>query len=464
MHRHSAMFLPELPNELLQQICEVLKTPQDILSFSQSSRALCRLTEDHMYRVDAQERNSSALLWAAAHGRLRTAEKALKALQGTGRSTESESDDSDLELYDSESGSEADANTTTEPAPNPVGIALVNAAENGHTSLVRLLIEHGAELDWRDPKRKQSAMEAACTKGHIGIVNLLIELGADPSWGHRNRPYPIQCAAMMGHTDIVESLIDAGASADTCTGRPEGGSFPPLQLAVRGDHEETARSLIFKGAKINLRIGRMHTALEEAVRNDRVWAVKMLLASGAMVFAPASVSVRCPALQMARRPGREEMYKLLRDQPVYLWPSGGRCLAQDGSIAARRAEDLRSQEGIPSHLRRSERILYRLVNRRRARGVDRREHLPAGPPQPSCDQGGVDRIGGQPRPSPAGAPEHGLVLLAQVLVVEDNVHGGGAGEMRKLPERGLAARPGADRGHVEAPERTRPVEGQPFQH
>jgi ankyrin repeat protein len=234
---------------------------------------------------------------------------------------------------------------------------LVIAAEKGHTSLVGLLIKHGADLDWRDPKLRQSAMETACTKGHMEIVKLLLESGADPSRGQYIRPYPVQCAAMMGHTDIVELLIDAGASADTCTGRPDGGSFPPLQLAVRGNHEETAKLLIMKGTKINLRIGRMRTVLEEAVSCDRLWAVKLLLASGALVFAPASGFVHSPALQMARRPDREEMYKLLKEHPVYLWPRDGQCLAQDGSIAARRAEDLRSQEGIPPHLRRSERIL-----------------------------------------------------------------------------------------------------------
>ena len=238
-----------------------------------------------------------------AHGRLQTTKKALKALQRRKWPT---------------AGSEAEANTTDESATNPVGIALVNAAEKGHTSLVRLLIEYGAELNWRDSERRQSAMEAACTQGHLGIVKPLLQSGVDPSSGHYIRPYPIQCAAMMGHADIVESLIDAGASADTCTGRPDGGSFPPLQLAVRGDHEETAKLLITKGAKINLQIGRMHTALEEAVRSDHLWAVKMLLASGAMVFAPASGLVHCPALQMARRPGCEEMYRLLKDQPVYL--------------------------------------------------------------------------------------------------------------------------------------------------
>ena len=298
------MLLSDLPNELLYQICEILDTAQDIKSFSQLTRHLHRLTEDHLYRFDAQDGKSSALLWAATYGKLQTTKKALKALE---------------EIEEQTAGFEADENTTSESATNPVDIALVMAAEKGHTSLVGLLIEYGADLDWRDPQWRQSAMEAACAQGHIEIVKLLLESGADPTWGHEMWPYSIQCAAMNGHTDIVELLIDAGADADTCTGKPSGRSFPPLQLAVRGDHEETAKLLITKGAKLNLRIRGMHTALEEAVISDHLWAVKMLLASGAEVFAPARFSVRCPALQMARRPGREEMYKLLKEQHVYLW-------------------------------------------------------------------------------------------------------------------------------------------------
>ena len=131
------MSLPDLPNELLYQICEVLDTAQDIKSFGQPNRHLHRLTEDHLYRFDAQDGKSSALLWAAAHGKLHTTKKALKALQESEQQT---------------AGSEVDENTTSESATYPVDIALVIAAEKGHTSLVRLLIEHGADLDQRDPQ------------------------------------------------------------------------------------------------------------------------------------------------------------------------------------------------------------------------------------------------------------------------------------------------------------------------
>jgi hypothetical protein len=90
------MLLLDLPNELLCQIYEALDTAQDITSFSQLNHHLHRLTEDHLYQFDAQDGNSSALLWAAAHGELQTTKKALKALQRSEQQT---------------AGSEADENT-----------------------------------------------------------------------------------------------------------------------------------------------------------------------------------------------------------------------------------------------------------------------------------------------------------------------------------------------------------------
>lgn len=75
-------------------------------------------------------------------------------------------------------------------------------------------------------------MEAACLDGHIQVVKHLLESGADPSIGHYMRPYPVQCAAMMDYTDIARLVINAGASSITCSGRPEGGSYPPLHPAI----------------------------------------------------------------------------------------------------------------------------------------------------------------------------------------------------------------------------------------
>lgn len=306
------MSLLNLPTELLCQICENLHTVRDIASFSKVSHRLHGSTEVHLYRCDACNVKSSTLLWAASHGRMQTLKKALRGMQRDEQLT---------------GGFKIDDETTVESPTDPVNIALVYAAEKGHAAHVRLLAEHSADLNWREPERRQSSIEAACSKGHIEVVKVLLYMGAEPDEGHYKRPYPVQCAAFMGYPEIVRLLNDAGADVDTCSSRPEGGFYRPSQLAVRGGHEHTTKLLVAKDARITLRIGRMQTALEEAVIVNQSCAVKFLLALGAMIFATAPGLVRCPALEWAKRPGCGGIYELLRDQTVHVWPSG--CSEED---------------------------------------------------------------------------------------------------------------------------------------
>lgn len=308
------MLLLDLPNELLCQICESLQTVRDVASFNKVNRQTNQLARAYLYQLDAREADSSALLWAAGRGRLEIAQKALEALEPLEKNEQLEEEQEEAEVES-----------------NPIlNAALVLAAEHGHDTLVRLFVDGGADMGWRHPDQNHDAMEVACKKGHIHIVKLLIELGDSPCGGNIFRPHPIQCAAMMGHTEIVGLLIDEGESPDKCTGRPEGGSFTPLQHAVKEDREDTAKLLIAKGAKINLRIGRGRTALEHAVITNCLWAVRLLIDAGAMVFAAQRELVRSPALEMAKRPGREEIYELLKNESVHVWP---RTHTEEGQIA-----------------------------------------------------------------------------------------------------------------------------------
>ncbi|RYP59757.1 hypothetical protein DL770_010140 [Monosporascus sp. CRB-9-2] len=58
--------------------------------------------------------------------------------------------------------------------------ALQAAAEIGNEELVRILIDHGAELN-SSPKECSSALQAACSTGNESIVAVLLERGANPN-------------------------------------------------------------------------------------------------------------------------------------------------------------------------------------------------------------------------------------------------------------------------------------------
>jgi ankyrin repeat protein len=82
--------------------------------------------------------------------------------------------------------------------------ALIYASENGHTDIVNLLIENGADIHAKD----DYALIWASKKGYIEIVKLLIENGANI---HAKDDYALRWASENGHTDIVKLLIKSGA-------------------------------------------------------------------------------------------------------------------------------------------------------------------------------------------------------------------------------------------------------------
>tara|TARA_Y100001970_G_scaffold36092_1_gene44617 strand:+ start:359 stop:1027 length:669 start_codon:yes stop_codon:yes gene_type:complete len=93
-----------------------------------------------------------------------------------------------------------------------VGTALHYAAYEGHTEIVKLLLDAGADKDVM-VFLAQTPLHWALMEGHTEIVKLLLDVGAR-AHGIGGYETPLHVAARDGHTEIVKLLLDAGADVD----------------------------------------------------------------------------------------------------------------------------------------------------------------------------------------------------------------------------------------------------------
>ncbi|KAI1747254.1 hypothetical protein F4782DRAFT_521893 [Xylaria castorea] len=164
--------------------------------------------------------------------------------------------------------------------------ALQKVAARGKLSIVRLLIEYGADVN---PKRDTEipALVKAAEGGNVAVVSELLAYNADPNARNRLGQTALFIAAIKGHNKVIEALI--GGRADVNAKDKEGRS-PLLYLASEKNTKakwtnETLRLLHQHGADIEVRdqIGR--TPLLWAATNSTIELSRFLLENGADVTA-----------------------------------------------------------------------------------------------------------------------------------------------------------------------------------
>ena len=152
----------------------------------------------------------------------------------------------------------ADPNTTL-----PGGeTALMTAARVGTLASVRALIARGAMVDSKDEKHGQTALMWAAAEGHTPVVEMLIEVGADFTARLASGMTPLLFAVREGHGDVVRVLLKAGADVNepvpldggrrrAIGGRALPPGATPLLTAVMNGHFELAAQLVDAGADPN---------------------------------------------------------------------------------------------------------------------------------------------------------------------------------------------------------------------
>ncbi len=95
--------------------------------------------------------------------------------------------------------------------------ALMGAAFNGNTEIVRALLKARAAVDLLDDN-SFSALMLASYNNRSEIVQILIDANASVNQGGgRNNVTPLMIASTFGHTEVVKILLDFGAQVDLKT-------------------------------------------------------------------------------------------------------------------------------------------------------------------------------------------------------------------------------------------------------
>jgi ankyrin repeat protein len=91
--------------------------------------------------------------------------------------------------------------------------ALMWAAHEGHTDIVRLLLASGASIDAQQSLGR-TALWYTAQQGRIGPAEILIAAGANVDLASKDGKTPRDIALERGHRDIADLLTKAGASSN----------------------------------------------------------------------------------------------------------------------------------------------------------------------------------------------------------------------------------------------------------
>ncbi|KAF5682111.1 ankyrin protein [Fusarium denticulatum] len=169
-------------------------------------------------------------------------------------------------------------------------------AQWGHETLVRLLLDQGAELESRGAHHEVFGIECskgrtplsfASENGHPSVVELLLQRGAmvdsrtECDLREGSGRTPLSYAAENGHAGIVQELIKTGANLETRNSSTYRRGQTPLHFAAASANCETVRVLVESGADVNSKDDRGQTPFIWPMRVRDTEMVRILQGSKA---------------------------------------------------------------------------------------------------------------------------------------------------------------------------------------
>ena len=142
---------------------------------------------------------------------------------------------------------------------------LHNAVLYGHTDIVSLLLENGANVDAPSPAGNWPALVLAIHDSHSDIVVVLLNNGADVTEKDSVGFTPLHHAVSKLESSVIALMLDKGADVNA---RNEYGVVP-LHFVAWEDKPSVVRLLLSRGAKIDARTAQGMTPCHNALEANR---------------------------------------------------------------------------------------------------------------------------------------------------------------------------------------------------
>ncbi|KAI0297331.1 hypothetical protein BC826DRAFT_951623 [Russula brevipes] len=177
------------------------------------------------------------------------------------------------------------------------GTPLHAASSEGHLDAVRVLLEHGANMNTTDKRKRtplcsahnadidippnspEFLLHVASSRGQAEVVGLLLQHNADVNARDISKWTPLHWASINGHPKVVRLLLEYGADANAQTPT----STTSLHLASSKGHLEVVQLLLTVGADPDVQGKDYQTPLQVAEHNGRYEVARLLLEHGAEV-------------------------------------------------------------------------------------------------------------------------------------------------------------------------------------
>jgi ankyrin repeat protein len=177
------------------------------------------------------------------------------------------------------------------------------ASYKGHVDVVRVLLDHGANVNTMD--KKNTPLSSACRGGHLEIMGLLLEHGADVDVWYDSDDFVLHRASDTGQAELMHLLLRHNADVNA-RGYLK---WTPLHRASFYGHTKLVRVLLDHGADINILSEGHNTPLCVTIGKGFLEVVQLLLERGADVDIKNEID-RTP-YQLAESGGLTEIVQLL---------------------------------------------------------------------------------------------------------------------------------------------------------